>query len=853
MRGLTPPCAVARSLFVIFLISGAVGCSTGDGGTTGDTDPDATGGGDPDTTSDCACVADEDCGQPAACQAFRCEACYCVAEFAEGELCDDGDPCTDNPACSAEAGQPEDGYCVEWPISTDGIVEGVCSTYACTDGALTDQTDLGVCAAVAPEGGCVGTWTCDPSWVDPDNGTPCRPIYKENGARCRDDATNTWAVASNVPTTETTPSACDLYVCYQDPGDTDAASACTLASDLPPGAADAIDLTTHDLAHVCESGPFEAEGIPLSCNEITCQCQGPDCLDLECAVQPALDLEGLACPTEDACDGSICQWDGLTNKTFVCDSPEPGFSEPCDLFPDATCDVAAGACDPVDGCPAELDVAASNVACLGFSPCADPVNTVCDPNNAAADPVTGCVVVMLEEGADCSHLYGACVESAQCEATDAGGLACVVTETFECPEQVCQVGTCEAGECTYEPVPAGDCDDDIACTLDDQCADGVCVGTPDDAACDDQDECTADTCSATGCKNQPITGCPSAVCVLTGDAADVVTCELRLARQTEVVEPAVALTFALSWEPTVMTLATFKDEVCIPDGACFFAEFPASPTLQPTGHTLSIEPSEYAAWSGFGALAVSHAAAPKTPINEVVHLSADYDPEAAHFLTVDFQLVEGATSQAPHLVAATQISGASATPKALGGGVVDHVIQLCAALECTPENCGPEPIDDPCLGAPIDCPCESLECPEDVDCGPDSALPLHSGDANDDGSRNVLDVIIFIHATLQGIAGGDQNPEQAFDDVWLDLNCDGQLNIVDVHIAILYVLAALGGEAPDTPLDLDGDFLVNACDTDDDGDGWWDLCEVMLGSSPLDATSVPDDGAVCDCPEPCVP
>ena len=865
------------ALAVMWAVGSAPGCGSGDS-TTGGGDPDATGGGDEDTPSACACTVDSDCGAAAECAAWRCEACYCVPDVADGDACDDGDPCTagdscdaggvcvggelvicpdtdgnpcTNPACSAEVGRAEDGFCVEWPISTDGVVEGECTTYACADGSLTDQADLGVCAAVAPEGGCVATWTCDPGWVDPDNGTHCRPIYKQNGARCRDEDTATWAVTSSTPTTATAPSACDLYVCYQP--DADSASTCTLASDLEAGAADAIDLEVHDLAHTCEAGPFEAAGIPLACNDITCQCQAADCLDLECAVQPALGLEGLPCPSDDACDGSTCQWDGLTNKTFVCAPPEPGFTEPCDLFADATCDVAAGPCDPVTGCPLELDAAASNVACLGFSPCADPVTTVCDPNSPAADPVTGCVVVMLEEGADCSHLFGACVEAAACQATDAGALACVVTDTFECPDQPCQVGTCQAGQCTYAPVPAGACDDDVACTLDDQCVDGACSGTPDDGACDDGDECTADSCSAAGCKNPPITGCPSAVCVLTGDAEDVVTCELLLARQTAAVEPAVALGFALSWDASALTLATFKDEVCVPGGECFVAEFPATNTIQPSGHTLKIAPADYADWAGFGGLTLSHASAPKTAINDVVHLSADFDPEAAHFLTVDFVLVEAAGPQAPHLVTASQITGASATPKPLGGGVSDHVIELCAALECTADNCGPEPIDDPCLGVPVACPCDGLECPEDVDCGPDSALPLHSGDANDDGARNVVDVILFIDAALQGIAGGDDNGEQAFDDVWIDLDCDGQLNIVDVQIAILYVLAALGGGPPETALDLDGDFLTHACDFDDDGDGWWDLCEVMLGTEPLDATSVPAPGAVCECPEPCAP
>jgi len=54
---------------------------------------------------------------------------------------------------------------------------------------------------------------------------------------------------------------------------------------------------------------------------------------------------------------------------------------------------------------------------------------------------------------------------------------------------------------------AGDCDDSVACTVD-ECTSGSCSNTPDDGMCDDSNACTTDICDMTG-------GCGSTnVCML---------------------------------------------------------------------------------------------------------------------------------------------------------------------------------------------------------------------------------------------------------------------------------------------------------------------------------------------------
>ena len=67
-------------------------------------------------------------------------------------------------------------------------------------------------------------------------------------------------------------------------------------------------------------------------------------------------------------------------------------------------------------------------------------------------------------------------------------------------------------------------------------------------------------------------------------------------------------------------------------------------------------------------------------------------------------------------------------------------------------------------------------------------LPLHTGDIDNDGLRNVTDINCYISAVLTGSPDGSSPPCQAFADDDVDLQCDGALDIVDVQRVILVVL-----------------------------------------------------------------
>ncbi len=128
----------------------------------------------------------------------------------------------------------------------------------------------------------------------------------------------------------------------------------------------------------------------------------------------------------------------------------------------------------------------------------------CNDNNPCTDDACdawsgGCIY--FPNTASCSD-NSACTSNDHCVSG-----ACVGT-AITCPDDgnVCTTASCSpATGCgqTYNSAP---CDDLNACTTSDRCAGGVCSGTP--LSCDDGNACTTDTCNAaTGlCAHQPSTG-----------------------------------------------------------------------------------------------------------------------------------------------------------------------------------------------------------------------------------------------------------------------------------------------------------------------------------------------------------
>ena len=128
----------------------------------------------------------------------------------------------------------------------------------------------------------------------------------------------------------------------------------------------------------------------------------------------------------------------------------------------------------------------------------------CSDNNACTEdtcaPALGCVFPPVADGSLCSD-GNACTQEDSCVAG-----ACRGTDPVVCTAlSQCHVaGTCNpvSGACDNPVATAGTpCDDGSACTLEDACQAGSCVGaTP--PQCDDGNDCTADSCDEErGCIN----------------------------------------------------------------------------------------------------------------------------------------------------------------------------------------------------------------------------------------------------------------------------------------------------------------------------------------------------------------
>ncbi len=133
---------------------------------------------------------------------------------------------------------------------------------------------------------------------------------------------------------------------------------------------------------------------------------------------------------------------------------------------------------------------------------------VCKGTQGAGLSSDGCHVDFLD-GASCAGDTNLCTLDETCAAgvcgCDEGNLDNCPSDNFvpkPCPDDPdpCSTNIClaDTGECQWEMLDDGPCDDGNICTEADECSAGACVG--EDNECDDFKECTSDSC-------QDIVGC----------------------------------------------------------------------------------------------------------------------------------------------------------------------------------------------------------------------------------------------------------------------------------------------------------------------------------------------------------
>ena len=379
--------------------------------------------------------------------------------------CDDGDPCTVNDSCINGICSPGPSFncsdgnpCTDDSCNDQGICVHVANNLDCDDGnacTLGDHCQGETCvfeeAAVCDDNNVCTSDACDPS-------IGC--VFNTNTHPCNDgNACTVNEECANGECTGGAPLNCDDgNPCTDDSCDQD--SGCIHEFNSAP----CTDWNVCTVGDTCDNGQCEGGG-GLDCDDSN-PCTEDGCNpQTGCFHQPGdgdCDDNNL-CTDGDYCSGGWC----IPGQPIVCTD--------FDVCTDDTCDPAAGCVFNTNTNPCN-----DGNACTTGETCADgecsggePLN--CDDGNVCSDdscdPDAGCQYT--NNNSQCSD-NNVCTVGDLC----ADGL-CAPGEILDCDdENACTDNTCDpALGCTA--VNNDDlCDDGVGCTIDDQCADGSCGGTP---------------------------------------------------------------------------------------------------------------------------------------------------------------------------------------------------------------------------------------------------------------------------------------------------------------------------------------------------------------------------------------
>ena len=466
----------------------------------------------------------------------------CLSEH-NTEACDDGDPCSVADSCS-------DGKCAGTIIPCDCQADSDCD--ALEDGDLCNGTlfcDLDnwpyKCAVApgtvvfCPEPEAGPDAVCLQTFCDPVTGQ-CEMLPDHAGYACDDadactvgDQCVEGICTGGVPAgcqdeNPCTDDSCDPGIgCVHTPNQAPCndGDVCTTTDTCADGACAGGPALVCDDANVCngtESCDSQVgckAGGPLVCDDGNL-CNGIESCDpiVGClAGAPLACDDGEVC-TEDSCDpangcvhaANIAPCDDGNSCTTgdVCAAGKCLAGNSLDCDDDNIC--TTDKCAPAQGCVHLLnqvpcddgDICTLSDYCH-LGECASDGELNCDDSNGCTldgcDPAIGCQFVPTAE---------ACDDGNACTAGDHCALgSCVSDGILDCDDNsVCTKDFCLADSgCGHTPLE-GPCSDGTACTVDDVCADGICVpGVP--LGCDDGNQCTTDLCDvALGCVHVAVVG-----------------------------------------------------------------------------------------------------------------------------------------------------------------------------------------------------------------------------------------------------------------------------------------------------------------------------------------------------------
>ncbi len=452
----------------------------------------------------------------------------CVQAPVMGASCDDGEACTVGDVCDAAggcAGQAMDCEGFETACATAACVDGACAVTITADAPCDDGDPCTAVSTCDAQGACQGPvdamlpgCLCD-SDAACDDGLPCTVDT------CHADGTCGHVVAPGtclvggacVGAGQTAPSnlcaVCDPaanpnawtpVVCADsDPCTSDACLPQGGCVHVPNATAPCDDGDACTVDDACD-GQGACVGAPMDCSSLAGPCVVASCSAGQCKAQVT---PGAACDDGDACTpSSTC--DGAGSCVGTSDPAIPGC--PCVL--DVQCSDGLGCTEDTCGadgtCRSEVKAGHCLIGGVCFTVGSKSPTSVCSTCAPQVDP-EGWTEVTCDDGNPCTD--DLCKAQSGCEfVPDDGnpcsdGLAC--SDDDHCEAGVC-VGTC--GECSKD----ADCKGPAPACMKLACVDHDCVAVPDagadGAACEDGAWCTVgDVCAAGQCVAGAPRSCPA--------------------------------------------------------------------------------------------------------------------------------------------------------------------------------------------------------------------------------------------------------------------------------------------------------------------------------------------------------
>ena len=276
--------------------------------------------------------------------------------------------------------------------------------------------------------------------------------------------------------------------------------------DLPPkpadtaidGAADVIPVGPTSCTDDAACSPLNTPG---SCERWVCDLTTTQC-------QSELLPYGTPCGVPNDCVIGVCTGGVCVTEAFLsCDDANPCTDDHCNENQQCEHTPNTSACDPGNPC------APTGICTDGICAIADYICPPCTKNKDCDE---------INQGDKCTGSYTCTLSTSYCERVPESITLC--TTTNPCVSAFCDPNT---GECQEDPRPNGwACADGNLCSLEDQCLNGQCTGTP--LQCPQgQNACTSSVChQTTGCQAIALDGQPcndASTCTIS-DACDKGIC-----------------------------------------------------------------------------------------------------------------------------------------------------------------------------------------------------------------------------------------------------------------------------------------------------------------------------------------